>query len=396
MKCPSGFKLINEGLAKVCIPDPDLYRRSDGVFEPAWAPVFYNPAMVTNRDSAIVVLNALRRSVSLAVDAMAGTGVRGIRMLLECPYVERVIMNDIDEKCISVIRINAEINGVIDRSEILNRDCNELLYSLIRERRRPQYIDIDPFGSPAPYILSAVSSISRGGVIGVTATDLAPLEGKYPRKLYRRYGVYGSRVEVSKSIAIRNLLAFIAREAAKVDRVVKPLMGYWCRHYVRIYVVVDSGGLKASEVLEKCVGVIAYCNNCGYREILMRSAEDRDVIMCPVCGREMSVVRGTWICRINDPDFVQQCLEAARSRSSISNEFRNIIENVWHCSVMGDPLPIKTSSISRFLKRNMPKISKLIDTLREKGFRAYRVRGLHDEIVTDAPYEEVLSIMKTL
>jgi len=396
--CPEGFKLIEEGLAKICIPDPELYRRSDGVFEPAWAPVFYNPAMITNRDITIVALRALGRSISLAVDSMASTGVRSIRMLLECPEVKHVIANDIDEDCVKIIEINAQLNNVSDRMEIHRLDCNELLYKLTRERRRADYVDIDPFGSPAPFLLAAFNAVMRRGVVGVTATDLAPLEGKYPRKLYRRYGIKGTKVLVSKSIAIRNLLAYMAKEAAKIDRVVKPLLAYWYRHYIRVYVEVDSGGLRASEALERCIGTIAYCNYCGYGRIVAEEDEAHieELLRCPICGRQMAVIRDTWICRINDSEFTYQCFKEAEQCTSITLESKRIVLSVMCSSKVGDPLPIKISAIAKFLRRNMPKISTVIEKLNEIGYNAYRVLGTHDEIVTNAPYEEVLNIVRKI
>jgi len=42
--------LIKEGLATLVIPRLDYYRRVDGVVEPAWMPVFYNPQAVLSRD----------------------------------------------------------------------------------------------------------------------------------------------------------------------------------------------------------------------------------------------------------------------------------------------------------------------------------------------------------
>ena len=40
-----------------------------------------------------------------------------------------------------------------------------------------QWIDIDPFGSPVPFIDSAIQSLARTGVLEVTATDTAALTG---------------------------------------------------------------------------------------------------------------------------------------------------------------------------------------------------------------------------
>ena len=35
------------------------------------------------------------------------------------------------------------------------------------------YIDIDPFGSPNPFLAAAIGRITRNGIVAVTATDTA-------------------------------------------------------------------------------------------------------------------------------------------------------------------------------------------------------------------------------
>ena len=47
--------VVKEGLAEVEVPDPQAYAR-EGYFDPSWAPVFYNPRMVFNRDIAVLAL----------------------------------------------------------------------------------------------------------------------------------------------------------------------------------------------------------------------------------------------------------------------------------------------------------------------------------------------------
>ena len=51
-----------------------------------------------------------------------------------------------------------------------------------------QWIDLDPFGSPVSFLDSAVQSISRIGVLEVTATDTAALCGSAKTSAARRYG----------------------------------------------------------------------------------------------------------------------------------------------------------------------------------------------------------------
>jgi tRNA (guanine26-N2/guanine27-N2)-dimethyltransferase len=62
-------------------------------------------------------------------------------------------------------------------------DYSTLLYAHREEPDRVDVVDLDPYGTAAPFIDSAVQSVSDGGLLAVTCTDLAVLAGSnYPEK----------------------------------------------------------------------------------------------------------------------------------------------------------------------------------------------------------------------
>lgn len=62
-------------------------------------------------------------------------------------------------------------------------DANTLLYAHREEEDRVEVVDLDPYGTAAPFIDSAVQAVSDGGLLCVTCTDLAVLAGtNYPEK----------------------------------------------------------------------------------------------------------------------------------------------------------------------------------------------------------------------
>ncbi|MCU0373510.1 MAG: ATP-binding protein, partial [Ignavibacteria bacterium] len=54
------------------------------------------------------------------------------------------------------------------------------------------YIDIDPFGSPCPFLDAAIKRLSRGGILAVTATDTSALAGK-SAVTEREFNIDGSK-----------------------------------------------------------------------------------------------------------------------------------------------------------------------------------------------------------
>lgn len=56
-------------------------------------------------------------------------------------------------------------------------------------------IDLDPYGCPSMFLDAAVQAVSDGGMLLVTATDMAVLCGNCPETCYTKYGSVSLRVK---------------------------------------------------------------------------------------------------------------------------------------------------------------------------------------------------------
>lgn len=124
-------------------------------------PVFYNPKMAINRDLTILVLQALGKESHqpfVCCDALAGNGVRSIRMVKEIPSIVKIYANDLNPQAVQEIQRNVIANQCESYLEISNKDARILLRDNLDPR--PNYIDIDPFGSPRLFIEPAFSAIA--------------------------------------------------------------------------------------------------------------------------------------------------------------------------------------------------------------------------------------------
>ena len=134
-------------------------------------PVFYNPAMALNRDISVLLLRALGKKRMRVADILAGSGVRGIRLLRELGKgaIESMAINDGSKDAARLIKKNLILNGLGGNKKItvMNKDANLVLL----ESSGFDYIDVDPFGSPVPFLDAACRRISGGGILAVTATD---------------------------------------------------------------------------------------------------------------------------------------------------------------------------------------------------------------------------------
>lgn len=192
-------EVLNEGLAKIIVPRLERYKRPDGSIEPAWMPVFYNPQAVISRDFTTMFLKTIFKNKEFFfVDALAGTGIRGIRIALESSG--KGILNDVDPRAYNYIVKNILLNNLAERLEAYNSEANTLLNNLVFTGVLVDYVDVDPYGSPSPYIDSALKPLNKEAYIGVTATDTGPLSCTYPHKTLSRYWSNCFKVDLKKNL----------------------------------------------------------------------------------------------------------------------------------------------------------------------------------------------------
>lgn len=64
-----------------------------------------------------------------------------------------------------------------------------------RKERCFDAIDLDPYGCPSVFLDSAVQTIKEGGLLLITATDMAVLAGNSPESCYSKYGAISLRMK---------------------------------------------------------------------------------------------------------------------------------------------------------------------------------------------------------
>lgn len=124
--------------------------------------VFYNADMALDRDLSVGVVAAFggRLGRPLRVcDPLAGSGIRGLRYLVEVPEVERVVLNDINPKAFEAIKRNVSLNLCSERAKVYNEDANALMH---RMKGNFEVVDLDPFGSFVPFLDGAFRALREG------------------------------------------------------------------------------------------------------------------------------------------------------------------------------------------------------------------------------------------
>lgn len=192
--------------------------------------VFYNPAMALDRDLGVAVLRAMAEpGTLLGWEMTAATGVRGLRLLGESGAFRAMALTEVGQVAFGVLSANCR--GPAGRRAV----------ALHWDARRPlargafDYVDLDPYGSPAPFVASALLALRPGGLLAVTATDLAVLAGAVGGVAQARYGGRPVRGRLGPEGGLRLLLAHCVRLAEKGGGGLRPVLAYVLGHHVRFY-----------------------------------------------------------------------------------------------------------------------------------------------------------------
>lgn len=298
-------EIINEGKAKLLVPkldestgEPVQHLRSE-------APVFYNPVMKTNRDTAVLMFRAYQSKTDHPVsvcEPMTGSGVRGIRLLLEAHSIDHIVLGDLNPSALRLARENAHLNQLSDKINLRELDASLLLSLHSYPRGRFDYVDIDPYGSPTPFLDASIMATKNHGIIALTATDMAPLCGVNKRACLRKYGGWPLNNEFCHETSLRLMSGAMIRSAAVYEYGATPLFSYYADHYVRAYYRIDKGARRADNKLAE-MGYIKYCPSCLHRETSLDNAEQ----VCE-CGEAMQVGGPLWLGELSEPDYTREMI----------------------------------------------------------------------------------------
>jgi len=390
-------EVVREGKARVVVPKLEAYVEEAWEYAPSRAPVFYNPAMELNRDVAVLALQTYQRTVGKEIsvcEPLTGCGVRGVRFAIEVEGIRKVVVNDIDPKAAKLAKLNAERNKLAERVSVMNEDANLLLSRYAAPRKRFNFIDVDPFGSPAPYLDSAVRALRDGGLLALTATDMAPLCGVHPKACVRKYGGKPLRTEYCHELAVRLLAGCLTMTAAKHDIEVEVMLSHSTDHYIRVYAVVQHGAKQADSSVRK-MGYVLHCFTCFHREV------SRGIFLpwkreCTECGSKLNFAGPLWLGKIFDKEFCV-LMEGEVAGRNLGQEKR--IRRLLSLAKNEAEAPITYYAMDKIcdkLNLRIPPLIKTMDELRGAGFQAVPTHFNSRGIRTDASAKTVKEIITRL
>ena len=326
------FNTVQEGKATILTPKQDE--------------VFYNPIQQFNRDLSIMAIKAydeIRHEKIQAIkkksknkrtklnglkilESLAASGLRSCRYGLEIPEAGKIVANDMLAEAVKSINKNVEYNKLTDKVVANQGDAIKFMGST---DEKFHIVDLDPYGTAAPFIDSAIQCLEDDGMLLVTCTDAGVLAGSgYPEKCFALYGGnnFGNAYvngESNHEVGIRLILNLIASTAAKYKKTIEPMLSLSIDYYFRVFVKVKTSPINVKNHASETM--LTYgCNGCGHKIVQPLGMKNNTKFQypklqgpissnCQYCGTSSNVAGPRYAGNLNNREFIDKVLKINES-----------------------------------------------------------------------------------
>ncbi|KAG6851006.1 hypothetical protein H0H93_004493 [Arthromyces matolae] len=359
----------------------------------------------------------------VVLEALSATGLRSIRYAKEIPLLKYVIANDLSPSATAAMRRNVQINGLgpseddpqIEKVKINEGDACTLMYSHREEKHRVDVVDLDPYGTAAPFIDAAVQCVNDEGLLCITCTDLSVLATtNYPEKCFSNYGGVPVKAEYCHEAALRLVLHTVSTSASRYGRYIEPLLSLSIDFYVRIFVRVMTSPLEVKKSVSK-TSAYYVCSSCQsfYEQPLGKVVEKSTAAgninylfkihngpgvseKCPECDSTLHLAGPMWSGRIHDSKFVGKVLEHLEANQ---DKYGTAVRMKGMLTVAQEeidaPFYFTPARMASFFHCKTPTLDAVASALLHAGHKISRSHACAGSLKTSAARKDVHSIFRS-
>lgn len=345
------------------------------------------------------------------LEALAASGLRSIRYHKELDNVDHILCNDFSQEAVESMRRNFAFNG-IDMEKDIIPNCGDASMVMYEHRRSGgkqfDVIDLDPYGSAAPFIDAAVQSIADGGLLCVTCTDMAVLAGNHGETCHAKYGSFPVRANYCHEMGLRIVLATLSQNAARYQRYIEPLLScsidFYCRLFVRVHSSAAETKMSASKLsyVFQCTG----CDSFYWQPVAKTTINGASIKhkapigppvdrKCPDCGGSFHIGGPFWNRALHDKTFVQSALSHVKANKDLFGTHDRMIGMLSVCSEeLDDAFYYTVQGLSGTVHCNSPRNEDLCSALLNAGYKVSSSHAGPNTIKTNAPPSVLWDIMR--
>uniref|UniRef100_A0A671T552 tRNA (guanine(26)-N(2))-dimethyltransferase n=1 Tax=Sinocyclocheilus anshuiensis TaxID=1608454 RepID=A0A671T552_9TELE len=343
------------------------------------------------------------------LEGLAASGLRSVRFALELPGLKSITANDYSAKAAALIARNAQHNNVSHILQASQRDASMVMYEARGRKERYDVIDLDPYGSPSPFLDAAVQAVSEGGLLCITCTDMAVMAGNSGETCYSKYGSVSIKSKYCHEMALRIILHSLDQRAAVYQRYIEPLLSVSVDFYIRVFVRVKTGQVVVKNSASK-QALLYNCVGCGAFHLqrmgkkmsqgkhMKYSAATGPPVgpSCEHCGQRHQLGGPIWAEPIHDITFVQKVLSAVSgnpTRFRTSKRIEGVLSMVTE-ELQDIPLYYVLDHLSSTVHCNTPSMLQFRSALMHAGYRVSLSHACKNAVKTDAPAEVLWDIIR--
>ena len=339
--------------------------------------VFYNPAMTLCRGISSIAVGAIGDRLDV-VDAFCASGIRGIRYAKENKNVKSVTFLDIEPKAIALARKNAKANRLkAPFASFKTGNISRLALDMVAD-----FVEIDPFGTPSPYLVDAFRFFNpkKTAYLSVTATDTAVLCGGKTAPCMKNYHAKPLNNEFTHETGLRILIKRIAEVASEFNMGIEPLVSFSDQHYLKTIVRARRSAAHAVESLKQ-TGYITYNKKTG----------ERFAGQFPELGKDLDYAGPLWLGDLHHRRFLTDMKYINDMRSySNKDEIANMLKLMEH-EIGMPPYYYNIHALCKIKgSGKLSPMQAILERIRKKRYKASRTHFSQISIKTDAPYKVIM------
>ncbi|KAF2268026.1 TRM-domain-containing protein [Lojkania enalia] len=379
------------------------------------------------------------------LDALSATGSRALRYAKEIPFSTSITANDMSPKATASISLNIKHNKLDDKIKANTGNAIAYMYSFVD---KPDFdvIDLDPYGTAAPFLDAAIHALNDDGLLCVTCTDSAIFASHgYLEKTYSQYGGLPLRGDPCHEGGIRLVLNAVASSAARYGKAIEPLLSLSIDYYIRCFIRVRKSANDVRLLAGKTMLVYHCDSGCGSwtTQYLARNKSMGDKNgkpfykhsfaqapsanqLCEHCGFKTHLSGPMYGGPLHNVDFVTRVLAQLQDANKDTYPTMDRIRGMLHTAIeeitfgmqsakVSEPIRVEQlkplipkadpeerdphpfffipSALAKVIRCQAPSAAAMRGALRQAGFRVTMSHCKAGSIRTSAPWEAIWHIM---
>ncbi|WP_228055871.1 tRNA (guanine-N1)-methyltransferase [Lusitaniella coriacea] len=344
---------------------------------------FYNRESKLARDLGVLAASVYRRETgSLRVlDAMAGCGVRALRYWRESE-ADWVWANEGNPEVGEIVGLNLQSAIASGCAKVTHQDANRVFFECYQHKDYYDLVDVDSFGSPMPYLSTALWATKIGGLLYLTSTDGRTATGHLPQGSLKVYGAFARAHPAAHEQGLRLMLGAVQQCAAQKGLGIEPVFSLFSGQIYRVMV-----RLRAKPALtERNYGFLGYCHGCGEYRVVGWRKLGREICAC--CGRALTLSGPMWLGSLHNRAELEKMQTLAQNPKILQ------FLDLFRAEADLPPYFYTLGEIGRRGKIDVPARSRILEALRDRGYRATPTHINAQALKTDAPLKTCLEVAR--